>query len=178
MPANLVASPLHVLVTGAGGFLGRHVARLYCERGDHVRSYSRSRYDFLDQLGVEQVEGDLRDQSSVVAACKGVDLVQHVAGVAGIWGRWKKFHGINVRGTGHVLDGCRAHAVGKLVFTSSPSVTFDGQDQEGIDESAPYAQRWLCHYPRSKAMAEKMVLDANGEDLATCALRPHLIWGP
>ena len=178
MPDDLVASPIHVLVTGAGGFLGRQVARLYRERGDHVRSYSRSRYDFLDQLGVEQVEGDLRDRQSVIAACRGVDVVQHVAGVAGIWGRWKEFHGINVLGTDHVLEGCRADAVGKLVFTSSPSVTFDGQDQEGIDESAPYAQRWLCHYPRSKAMAEKMVLDANGEDLATCALRPHLIWGP
>ncbi len=56
MPGDLVASPINVLVTGAGGFLGRHVARLYCERGDHVRSYSRSRYDFLDQLGVEQAE--------------------------------------------------------------------------------------------------------------------------
>ena len=178
MPGDGVASPINVLVTGAGGFLGRHVTQLHCERGDQVRSFSRSRYPFLDQLGVEQVQGDLRDAAAVADACQGMDLVQHVAGVAGIWGRWRDFHGINVLGTGHVLKGCRIHAVEKLVFTSSPSVTFDGRDQEGLDESAPYSRRWLCHYPRSKAMAEKMVLDANGGELATCALRPHLIWGP
>ncbi len=178
MPGDLVASPINVLVTGAGGFLGRHVAQLHCERGDHVRSFSRSRYAFLDQLGVEQVQGDLRDAESVAAACQGIDVVQHIGGIAGIWGAWKRFHGINVLGTGHVLDGCRAHGVRRLVFTSSPSVTFDGRSQEGIDESAPYSRRWLCHYPRSKAMAEKMVLDASGDELLTCALRPHLIWGP
>ena len=127
---------------------------------------------------MEQVQGDLRDAGAVAAACQGIDLVQHVGGIAGIWGSWKEFHGINVLGTGHVLEGCRAHGVRQLVFTSSPSVTFDGRSQEGIDESAPYARRWLCHYPRSKAMAEKMVLDASGDELLTCALRPHLIWGP
>src|SRR5262249_15645668 len=62
--------------------------------------------------------------------------------------------------------------------TSSPSVTFDGSPQEGVDESAPYASRWLCHYPHTKALAEQAVLAANSPELATCALRPHLIWGP
>ena len=50
----------------------------------------------------------------------------------------------------------------KLVFTSSPSVTFDGTDQCGVDESAPYPQQWLCHYPHTKALAEQAVLAANG----------------
>jgi len=72
-----------------------------------------------------------------------------------------------------------AHGVRRLVYTSSPSVTFTGADQCGIDESVPYAARWLCHYPRSKALAEQAVLAANGRNgLLTCALRPHLIWGP
>jgi nucleoside-diphosphate-sugar epimerase len=65
------------------------------------------------------------------------------------------------------------------VYCSSPSVTFDGGDQENVDESAPYPQRWLCHYPHTKALAEQHVLAANGQEgLLTCALRPHLIWGP
>ena len=43
----------------------------------------------------------------------------------------------------------------------------------------PYPDRWLCHYPHTKALAEQQVLAANGVDgLLTCALRPHLIWGP
>jgi len=55
---------------------------------------------------------------------------------------------------------------------------FSGCDEEGIDESTPYAQRFLADYPRSKAMAEQAVLAANDPGLATVALRPHLIWGP
>jgi nucleoside-diphosphate-sugar epimerase len=64
------------------------------------------------------------------------------------------------------------------VFTSSPSVVFDGRDMEGIDESAPYPKSYLAPYPQSKAEAERLVLAANGAALATVALRPHLIWGP
>jgi nucleoside-diphosphate-sugar epimerase len=56
---------------------------------------------------------------------------------------------------------------------------FDGSDHLNADESLPYASRWLCHYPHSKALAEQAVLNASGQNgLATCALRPHLIWGP
>ncbi len=120
----------------------------------------------------------MRNQDAVVAACAGMDVVYHVAGVAGIWGPWEHYYGINTLGTRNVLAGCRIHRVAKLVYTSSPSVTFDGQPQAGVDESVPYASRWLCHYPHSKALAEAEVLAANGPDLATCALRPHLIWGP
>jgi nucleoside-diphosphate-sugar epimerase len=57
-------------------------------------------------------------------------------------------------------------------------VTFDGTAQESVDETAPYPDRWLCHYPHTKALAEQAVLAANDAALATCSLRPHLIWGP
>jgi nucleoside-diphosphate-sugar epimerase len=114
----------------------------------------------------------------VIEACRGVDVVFHCAGVAGIWGPWKHFHSINFEGTQNIIDGCRQHGVGRLVYTSSPSVTFDGTPQEGVDESAPYPDRWLCHYPHTKALAEQAVLAANDAGPATCSLRPHLIWGP
>jgi nucleoside-diphosphate-sugar epimerase len=105
--------------------------------------------------------------------------VFHVGGVSGIGGPWKHYYEINTLGTHHVVDGCRAHGVGRLVFTSSPSVTFDGRDQRGVDESAPYAARWLSSYAHSKALAEQHVLAASdAAGLLTCALRPHLIWGP
>lgn len=132
----------------------------------------------LRNFGVEQHVADLRDAEGVIAACRGIDVVQHVAGLAGIWGPWRDYYDVNVRGTEHVLAGCRRQGVGRLVFTSSPSVTFDGKTQEGIDESAPYPARWLCHYPHTKALAEQRVLAATGGDLRTCSLRPHLIWGP
>ena len=74
----------------------------------------------------------------------------------------KSFYAINTLGTQYVVEGCLVQGVKKLVYTSSPSVTFDGGDQCGIDESAPYPRRWLCHYPHSKALAEQYVLQANG----------------
>ena len=60
-----------------------------------------------------------------------------------------------------------------------PPVTFDGEHQMNVNETAPYPRKWLCHYPHSKALAEKFVLEADDDkELMTCALRPHLIWGP
>jgi 2-alkyl-3-oxoalkanoate reductase len=169
---------LRALVTGGGGFLGEYVIEHLLARGDQVRSLARGTYPHLAAKGVECMAADLRDANAVREACRGVDVVYHVAGLAGIWGPWEQYYGINVQGTQNVIDGCRAHGVSKLIYTSSPSVTFDGQPQEGVDESAPYPKRWLCYYPQTKALAEQAVLAANGPALATCALRPHLIWGP
>ena len=170
---------MNALVTGAGGFLGLYIVEKLVRRGDTVRAFCRGSYPELDRLGVETVRGNLRDPDAAVAACRGADAVFHVAGFAGMGGPWNRYYEINTLGTQHVVRGCRAHGVSRLVYTSSPSVTFDGTDQRGVDESAPYPARWLAHYPHSKALAEQHVLESNGRDgLLTCALRPHLIWGP
>lgn len=167
------------LVTGATGFLGRYLAEQLAGRGERVRALVRREDQDLRRLGVELVFGELADAARVSEACRGIEVVYHVAAVAGIWGPWEYFHTINTLGTRHVVDGCWRHGVRKLIFTSSPSVTFDGGDQSGVDESVPYPTHWLCHYPHTKALAEQMVLEANGRNgLLTCALRPHLIWGP
>lgn len=169
---------MHALVTGAGGFLGRYLVEQLVARGDRVRTLARRSYPELAGLGVESLQGDIQDAAAVSAACRGTDVVFHVAAIAGIWGPWKTFYGINTLGTENVLAACRQQGVPRLVYTSSPSVTFAGADQCGVDESAPYPQKWLAHYPHTKALAEQRVLAASGDDLATCALRPHLIWGP
>ncbi|MDA1052117.1 MAG: NAD-dependent epimerase/dehydratase family protein [Planctomycetota bacterium] len=170
---------MFALVTGAGGFLGQYIAEQLLARGDRVRSFSRGTYSQLDELGIETVTGDLRDADAVARACECIDVVFHCAGVAGIWGSWDHFYGINTLGTHNVVAGCLKHSARRLVYTSSPSVTFDGSDQRGIDESAPYPTRWLCHYSHTKALGERHVLESNGRDgLLTCSLRPHLIWGP
>ncbi|MDX1944787.1 MAG: NAD-dependent epimerase/dehydratase family protein [Pirellulaceae bacterium] len=170
---------MQTLVTGGGGFLGQYIVEQLVARGDRVRSLSRKRHSALTKLGVEQQTGDIQDEVAVMAACRGVECVFHVAAVAGIWGPWKHYHGINTLGTRNILHACQQASVGKLVFTSSPSVTFAGQSQSGIDESAPYPSRWLGHYSHTKALAEQLVLEASGKNgLVTCALRPHLVWGP
>lgn len=170
---------MHALVTGATGFLGRAIVEQLRARGDRVRALVRRDDPALHALGVQCVRGDVRDLPSVQAACEGIDVVFHTAAVAGIWGPWRHYFETNVLGTRHVMAACQQAGVPRLVFTSSPSVTFAGQDQCGVDESVPYPHRWLAYYPRSKALAEQAVLEANDPPrLCTCALRPHLIWGP
>lgn len=170
---------MKALVTGGGGFLGQYIVEQLVARGDQVRSLSRKNYSSLESLGVEQIAGDIQDANVVSQACEEMDVVFHTAAIAGIWGKPEIFFGINLNGTRNVIDGCKSHGVGKLVFSSSPSVIFDATDQDGLDESSPYPKQWLCSYPESKAAAEKLVLEANDNDrLLTCALRPHLIWGP
>jgi nucleoside-diphosphate-sugar epimerase len=170
---------MHALVTGGGGFLGRVIVEQLLARGDRVRSLGRGAYPELEALGVEVIRGDLRHASAVIDACRDIDCVFHTAAIAGIWGPWKTFHDINVQGTENVLAGCQSQQVPRLIHTSSPSVTFDGKDQCGCNEVVPYATRWLAHYPHTKALAEQSVLAVGaGNPLRTCALRPHLIWGP
>ena len=167
------------MVTGAAGFLGLHIVKQLVARGDRVRAICRRESPELDALGVGQVRADIRDAEATADACNQIDTVFHVAAVAGIWGPWKHFYSTNVLGTQNIVAGCRLHGVPRLVLTSSPSVTFDGRPQEGIDERAPYPRRWLCHYPHTKALAERHVLSANRPGtLHACSLRPHLIWGP
>ncbi len=170
---------MNALVTGASGFLGLYVVEELVARGDRVRAVCRRTNPRLAALGVELVQADLRDRTAVAAACHGIDVAFHVGGIAGMGGPWSRYHDTNVRGTRNVIEGCLAHDVTRLVYTSSPSVTFNGTSQEGVDESTPYPKRWLCNYARSKALAERDVLTSNGRNgLATCALRPHLMWGP
>lgn len=169
---------MSVLVTGGGGFLGTAIVRELLARGERVRSVSRKRYSHLDTLGVEQIQADLADSAAVLAAARGCDSVFHVAAKAGVWGARRDYWRANVVGTRHVIAACRSAGVSRLVFTSSPSVTFVGTDQSGADEREPYPRRYLAHYPATKAVAERYALAADGPALSVVALRPHLIWGP
>jgi nucleoside-diphosphate-sugar epimerase len=169
---------MKALVTGGGGFLGGAIVRRLMARRDTVQSFSRGVYPELTRLGVNQFQGDLSDREAVIQAAKGCEIVFHVAARTGIWGSYADFYRANVTGTENVVAACRYHEIKRLVYTSSPSAVFAGIDVEGGDESLPYPEHYEAHYPRTKAMAEKLVLAANSPRLATVALRPHLIWGP
>jgi nucleoside-diphosphate-sugar epimerase len=169
---------MKVLVTGGSGFLGRAIIQQLLERGDDVCSLTRTPSFELEALRVEQHLGSLADLETVTMAAKNCDLVFHTAAKAGIWGDYHDYYQTNVVGTRHVIAACRKHDISKLIYTSSPSVIFDGSDMEGVDESVPYPDCYHASYPQTKAAAECLVLAANDKHLATVALRPHLIWGP
>ncbi len=169
---------MKALVTGGNGFLGSAIVRMLHERGDDVSILCRSSYENVAQYIVQAHQADLRDGAAVRRACTGMDVVFHVASLAGVWGQLREFQTINVDGTRNVIDACRAGGVPRLVYTSSPSVVFGRGDLCGVDESQPNPDRYLAAYPQTKAEAERIVLAANDDSLSTLALRPHLIWGP
>ncbi len=117
---------MNCLVTGATGFLGLYIVEQLVARGDSVRAFCRQPTADLQRLPVEIVQGDIRDAGSVAAACRDIETVFHTAAIAGIWGPWHSFYETNTVGTENVIAGCLKNRVQKLVFTSSPSVTFDG----------------------------------------------------
>ena len=165
------------LVIGGTGFLGREIVCQLLERGQKVRALCRQHGDVPP--GAEIVIGDITDLGSLTKACAGVETVYHTASVPSISLQWKPFYEINVLGAQNVLDVCKVAGVHKLIYTSSASVTFNCKPQFGTDETSHYPDRWFAHYPHSKAIAEKMILDAGAAEPAilTCALRPHLIIG-
>lgn len=166
------------LVTGGGGFVGKAIVKRLVKLGIKTTVIGRHRYPEIEQLGVECIVGNVSDQVQMHKAAAGVDIVFHVAALAGIWGAWKDYYTTNVLGTEVVVASCLKNNVPMLVYTSTPSVVFNRADITGADESLPYAEEYLCHYAKSKVMAERIVLRANSTSLSTCALRPHLIWGP
>jgi nucleoside-diphosphate-sugar epimerase len=170
---------MKALVTGGGGFLGRHIVTKLLARGDRVRVLGRRSYSDLQKMGVETVIADLKDATAVERACRSMDTVFHAAAHAGYWGSWRSFYGPNVVGTQNVLAGCRQAGVRKLVYTSTPSVVSAPGNMEHVDERIPYPTHYECPYPATKAQAERLVLHANGTDgLLTVSVRPHLIFGP
>ena len=169
---------MRALVTGGGGFLGSALCRALIARGHEVSSLARGDYPHLRELGVTTVRADLADAEAVREAAGGCDVVFHVAAKAGVFGKAAEYEVANVTGTENVLAACRAAGVPRLVHTSSPSVCFDGQDHRNAGNDLPRASEFLADYPRTKARAEELVLAANSAELATCALRPHLIFGP
>ncbi len=167
-----------ILVTGGGGFLGGAVVRQLLARGESVRSLQRSEAPALRVLGAEVLRADLADGDAVRAAAKGCAAVIHIGAKAGVWGPYAEYHRANILGTRNILEACLNNGIQRLVYTSTPSVIHAGGDVEGVDESAPLATQFDTAYPATKAEAERLVLSANGAELATVALRPHLIWGP
>ena len=157
---------MNAFVTGGLGFVGAELVEQLRNAGHRVTVASR-------QTGL-----DIGDRAGLVRAMAGHDTVFHVAAKAGVWGLRREFERTNIVGTENVIAACREVGAGRLIHTSSPSVVFDGGDHINARNDLPYPASYLADYPRTKAVAEQLVIAANGPELATTALRPHLVYGP
>jgi nucleoside-diphosphate-sugar epimerase len=166
------------LVTGGSGFIGRLLVDALVARGDEVTVV-----DFAEKPprpDVRFLRVDLRDAEATSAFCAGQDVVFHNASVVHTRrNREEDVWAVNFGGTRHVLAGCREHGVARLIYVSSASAVYEGRDIENGDESMPYSRVSQAPYADSKIAAEKEVLKSNGQGgLLTCAIRPHVVFGP
>lgn len=172
---------MKILVTGGGGFLGTHIIKRLLKNPKYiVTNFSRHSYSHLEDMGVPTIKGDLRKKEDVERAlAQGFDAIFHVAALAGVWGKHEDYYSINYLGTKNLIEAARKSGIKKFVYTSTPSVVFNKDDLNGVGEEQPYATEFLNSYSETKTLAEKFVLESNdGKDFLTCAIRPHLIWGP
>ena len=169
---------MKIFLTGGSGFLGFAIAQQLHAHGHEVVSFSRGIYQALKKIGVTHIQGDIAEYKEMKEAMTGCEAVFHVAAKTGIWGQYKDFYRTNVTGTENVLQACREFNIRYLVFTSSPSVVFNGEDSEAGNESMSYPKKYCAYYPKTKAIAEQLVMAANTNSLKTVSLRPQWIWGP
>ena len=148
-----------VLVTGASGFVGWHVAKLLTERGYKVRALVRPN-SLIPDLDVERVPGDLRDPASLERAVSGCGLVFHVAADYRLWSKNpSELYQSNVDGTRNMLIAAKAAGVERFLYTST--VGCIGIPSTGLgDENQPVSLSAMAgDYKRSKFMAEQVALE-------------------
>lgn len=178
---------MKVLVTGAAGFLGRHIVTKLLAEGCQVVAIVRPSSDFapLRRSGVHLVFGDLRDEATLAAAFPGVDAVVHAA--ATMAGTWDEYYAINVKSTADLLahaggrSGRSGARVQRFVFISSIIVYDHTHTPAGttFSEDMPLETARLTYYSRSKIEAEELVERARQESgLPTVILRPAALYGP
>ena len=167
---------MKVLVTGASGFLGGHVAEALSARGDHVRALVRKTSDtkLLKGLkGVELFEGSVEQVDRVREAVDGVDAIVHCAGIVKARSD-DEFFTVNVGGTSNLVEAARGRKLKRFVHVSSLEAA--GPSDDGapvpVEQENP-----VTAYGRSKLAAEKVVLSARGA-MPVTVLRPGAIYGP
>jgi len=165
------------VVTGAGGFVGRHLVERLVAAGTPVIAS-----DLRDPgiAGARFVPCNVTDLAACERLVAGAGVVFHVAsmvqtrqsGAAPVWA-------VNHGGTRNLLTASAASGVSRLVYVSSASVVYQGTDIENGNETLPYAATTQAPYADSKIAAERDVLAAHSATgLRTCSIRPHVIYGP
>ena len=169
-----------VLVTGAAGHLGGNLARVLLSRGHEVRALVHRDMRAIDGLDVEVVRGDVRDMSSLRAACQGIDQVYHTAGYVSIQeDDWSLLQEINVLGVRNVVRACLGSDVTRLVHVSSIHALDTDLSQGCVDESCPLvSSAGRSQYRHSKAAGEREVLEGIAQGLDAVIVRPTAILGP
>lgn len=167
-------------VTGGSGFIGRVLVRRLLEEGHSVGVLIRSEASAakVSALGAEPVWGELTDPATWRDAVTGSDVVFHLAAETDITADRERHEFVTVRGTQAAVDAARHAHVPRFVHCGSEAALLAGDPLVDVDETAPLRPDSEAAYCAVKAVAEKIVLDANTADFATVSIRPRFVWGP
>jgi nucleoside-diphosphate-sugar epimerase len=183
LPIDRSAGGDRVLVTGATGLLGSHLAERLLARGNRVRALvrPRSRTDFLEVLGVEIVRGDLTDPAACSAATADIAQVYHCAAKVGDWGTWPEFQTGCMDATRTLAEIAGRTGVDRFLHISSTSAYGHPADRERpVDETEPLGQNiwFMDYYTRSKVDCERILWDlSHAGRLPLTVIRPSWLFG-
>jgi nucleoside-diphosphate-sugar epimerase len=166
---------MHILVTGANGFLGAHAAARLAADGYDVRATARQPLDWYANPRIEVMAADLAtdELAALVADC---DAVVHCAARASPWGPREQFLRDNVQATQRLVTAAVASGrIRRFVHISSPSIYFRYRDQLDISETFTPPSRWPTFYAETKWLSEQAALAARS--IGPVALRPRAIFG-
>lgn len=187
------------LVTGSSGLCGARLVEMLLERGAKLvicfdlaepRGTLAERFQAVqDATGGKLIichgaDGDLTSDKSVENAFKKagdaqIDCVYHIAALVGPFHDRDKYYAVNYYGTLRIIEYCRKYNVPKLVYSSSPSTRFTGQDVTGqTEDELPIPNKWLAMYAEAKAKGEIAVSEACCDELRTISVAPHQVYGP
>jgi len=173
---------MKVLVTGATGFIGFHVAKLLTEKGFYVKALVRDENDAqaLKSLGVALVKGDIRDFDSCREALKGCQHVYHLAADYRLWVPDPAvMYAINVQGTKNIMRAALMHSIEKVVYTSTVGVlALRADGSPSNEESSADIRDMVGHYKRSKFLAEGEVRRCIEQGLPVVIVNPSTPIGP
>jgi nucleoside-diphosphate-sugar epimerase len=166
-------------VTGGSGFVGGALIERLRAEGWGVRALARSEAAAakVRERGAAPVSGDLEDEAMLRAAAGGAEVAFHAAAKVDEWGDPEEFDRLNVRGTAKVVAACREAGVRRFVHVGTEAALMAGQPLVQVDEDAPLRPDSRALYSSSKAKAEQLVRDANGNGLETVVIRPRFVWG-
>jgi len=165
-----------VLVTGASGFIGAHVAKSFAERGFRVVATGRN----VAKLESHTTYADCRPcdlvSDDIEPLLRGIDTIVHCAALSSPWGPRDAFHAHNVQATQRLADAALRCSVERFVHLSSPSIYFRFAHQFNVDEAQCPAQ-FVNDYAQTKREAERVVATAHERGLHTIMLRPRAVYG-